>query len=131
MLRVKSSLTRDLDELIHRVIGAAIEVHRVLGPGYLERIYEEALCHELKLRGIGFERQKDVTVEYKDLCIQGQRIDLVIEGALVIELKAIDEIPPVHEARLLSYMKTLNVRAGLIINFKVKQLKAGIRRYVL
>jgi GxxExxY protein len=116
MLRVKSSLPQETDELIHRVIGAAIEVHRILGPGYLECVYEEALCHEFKLHGIRFERQKDVVVEYKDIQIRGQRIDLVVEDALILELKAVDEIPPVHEAKLLSYMKTLNVRAGLMIN---------------
>jgi GxxExxY protein len=87
--------------------------------------------HEFKLHGIRFERQKDVVVEYKDIQIRGQRIDLVVEDALILELKAVDEIPPVHEAKLLSYMKTLTVRAGLMINFKVKQLKEGVRRYVL
>jgi GxxExxY protein len=130
-LRIESSLPDDVEELIHRIIGAAIEVHRCLGPGFLESIYERALCHELGLRGIGYESQKEILVPYKGINIPGQRLDLLVEGKLVLELKAVDEIAPIHEAQLLSYLKTTGIRAGLIINFRVRQLKSGIRRMVL
>jgi GxxExxY protein len=129
-LRMESSLPSDLDDLIHRVIGAALEVHRQLGPGFLESIYERAVCHELDLRGIRYECQKDIVVPYKDLAISGQRLDLLVEGCLVIELKAVDAISPLHEAQIISYLKATGCRAGLILNFQVTQLRAGIRRLV-
>jgi GxxExxY protein len=130
-MRIESSLTKDLDQLIHDVIGATIEVHRILGPGFLETVYETALCHELTLRGIRFEKQKDVAVPYKDILIPGQRVDLVVEGKLILELKTVDAFAPIHQAVLLSYMKASGIRAGLLINFKSTQLKSGIKRLVL
>ena len=130
-LRIESNLSDELEELISKVIGCAIEVHRHLGPGYIESIYDRALCHELHGNGLSFERQKDIFVPYKDIVIPGQRLDLIVEKQLVIELKAIDSISTVHEAQLLSYLKSTGLRAGLIINFKVQQLKFGIKRMVL
>jgi len=130
-LRVASALPEKQENLINKVIGAAIEVHQNLGPGFLESIYERALCHELQLQGIPFEKQVEIQVPYKEISIPGQRLDLIIDSFLILELKAVEEISPVHEAQLLSYLKSTGLKVGLIINFKVKQLKSGIRRMVL
>jgi len=130
-LRIASDLPEKHEQLIRRVIGAAIEVHRHLGPGFLESIYERALSHELKLQAIPFEKQVEILVPYKDISIPGQRIDLIIDEFLVLELKAVEDILPIHEAQLLSYLKSTELKIGLIINFKVKQLKSGIRRIIL
>jgi GxxExxY protein len=130
-LRIASSLPKEHEKLIQRVIGAAIEVHRHLGPGFLESIYERALCHELKLQAIPFEKQVEILVPYKDISIPGQRVDLIIDEFLVLELKAVEDILPIHEAQLLSYLKSTELKIGLIINFKVTQLKSGIRRIIL
>lgn len=130
-LRLESNLPKDIEELVHKVIGAAIEVHRHLGPGFLESIYEEALCYEMTLQGIKFERQKEIEIKYKDIHIKGQRLDVLVDNCLILELKAIDEIAPIHEAQLLSYLKTTGFRIGLIINFKVQQLRLGIKRIIL
>ena len=120
----------DLEELISSVIGAAIEVHRHLGPGFLESIYEQALCFELIERDISFERQKEIAVPYKGNRLTGQRLDLLVGARLVVELKAVEQILPIHEAQTLSYLKALGLRAGLLLNFNVKQLKYGIKRLV-
>ena len=130
-LRVASSLSEEQEQLIKKVIGVAIEVHRHLGPGFIENIYERALCYELQLQGIPFEKQVEISVPYKDISIPGQRLDLIIDKCLIIELKAVEEIIPIHEAQLLSYLKSTGLKVGLIINFKAKQLKSGIRRIVL
>ena len=118
------------DQLAHAVIGAAIEVHRHLGPGFTEALYEEALCIELRLRGIPFERQKPVAVEYKGECIGQGRIDLLIGDRLVVELKAVKAIPPVDVGRVLSYLKATGRRLALLINFNVPMLKDGVQRLV-
>lgn len=122
---------REIDELAHAVIGAAIEVHRVLGPGFLEEVYEQALCVELRRRGIPFERQKATKVEYKGEYVGEGRLDLLVDDRLVVELKAVREVAPIHTAIVLSYLKTIGRRLGLLINFKVPQLRSGIRRVVL
>ena len=114
------------------IIVAAIEVHRHLGPGLLESAYEECLCHELHLRGLVFERQVSLPVSYKGLQLDcGYRIDLVVGQEVVIELKAVDKILPVHEAQLLTYLKISGKRVGLLINFNVPLLTQGIIRRVL
>jgi GxxExxY protein len=118
------------EELARQIIGAAIEVHRLLGPGFLESVYERALCHELTLRGIAFERQKDLIVCYKDLEITGQRLDLLVGARVIAELKTVETLAPIHQAQLLSYLKAMGLRLGLIINFKVLVLKDGIKRVV-
>jgi GxxExxY protein len=112
------------------VIGAAIEVHRHLGPGYLESIYEEALAHELRLRSIAFERQPSVCVTYKGIDIGESRLDLLVEGEVLVELKAVTQVLPLHRAQLLSYLKMTDHRFGLLINFNVRLLRDGIIRLV-
>ena len=119
------------DDVTERIIGAAIEVHRLLGPGLLESIYEQALCHELAVRGVGFERQVPIDVVYKDLRISGQRLDLVVEGQVIVEIKSLSALPDVAEAQILSYLKAAGLKRGLIINFGAKLLVSGIKRYSL
>ena len=130
-LRIVSTLSEKHEQLINKVIGAAIEVHRHLGPGFLESIYERALYYELQSQGIQFETQVEILVPYKEISISGQRLDLIIEKFLILELKAVEAILPIHEAQLMSYLKSTGLKVGLIINFRVKRLKAGIRRIVL
>jgi GxxExxY protein len=122
-----------LEPLAEKVIGAAIEVHRTLGPGLLESAYEECLCHELHLRDIAFQRQVPLPVKYKNVSLDcGYRIDLIVEDAIILELKCIEHILPVHEAQLLTYLKLASKRVGLILNFHVAQLvRGGIVRKVL
>jgi len=121
--------TQSFNELTERVIGACIEIHRVLGPGLLESAYEECLCYELSRGGIKFERQKPLPVHYKEVNLEcGYRLDLVVEQKLIVELKAVDEIAPIHEAQLLTYLKLSGLTLGLLINFNVPVLKAGIKR---
>ncbi len=122
---------REIDELASAVIGAAIEVHRVLGPGFLESVYEEALAVELELRGIEFERQKSVHLDYKGHSIGEGRLDLFVKDRLVVELKAVDTMAPIHTAQIMSYLKALDLPLGLLINFKVSLLKHGIKRVIL
>jgi GxxExxY protein len=121
----------DLDRLAHAVIGAAIEVHRVLGPGFLECVYEEALCVELRLRDVPFERQVPLAVDYKGYPVGESRIDLLVGGKLVVELKAVDRLGPINSAQVLSYLKATGCQLGLLINFNVLMLKDGIKRIVL
>ncbi len=113
------------------LLDAAFEVHTILGAGFLERVYEEALCYELMLRRAPFERQKEIVVPYKDHMIEGQRLDLLVGGLVIAEIKAVDEIHPVHQAQLMSYLKATGLRLGFLINFNVPHLREGIRRIVL
>jgi GxxExxY protein len=118
-------------DLTHRIIGAAIEVHRQLGPGLLESAYEECLCRELQLRHIKFDRQKPIPIVYKDVKLQCvYRIDILVEGSIVLELKSIEQLSPIHEAVVLTYLKLSGNTLGLLINFHVPVLKDGIRRYI-
>jgi len=113
------------------VIGACIEIHKAIGPGLLESAYEECLCHELRLAGLGFERQKPLPVSYKGVKLDcGYRIDLVVEGKLIVELKTVQELLPIHEAQLLTYLKLSGLAVGLLINFNVPVLRRGIKRIV-
>jgi GxxExxY protein len=120
----------ELDLLAHAVIGAAIEVHRRLGPGFLESVYELALCTELQLRGIGFERQVPIPIEYKGRLVGEGILDVVVGERLVVELKAVDKLLRVHKAQVISYLKASGLRLGLLVNFKVPVLVQGIRRVV-
>ena len=122
---------KEIDGLASVVIGAAIEVHRVLGPGYLESVYEEALAVELELSGIAFQRQKAIGVDYKGHTVGEGRVDLLVGGRLVVELKAVDDLAPIHAAQVMSYLKSLGLPLGLLINFNVPLLKHGIKRIVL
>ena len=119
----------DINHLTGKVIGAAIEVHKTLGPGLLESAYEECLCRELQLSKFSYERQKSLPVEYKGVMLDcGYRLDLVVEGKLIVELKSCDTLQPIHEAQLLTYLKLTNIKVGLLINFNVPVLKDGIKR---
>ena len=130
MLFPKEDYSRD--PLTEKIIGAAIEVHRNLGPGLLESVYEQCLCYELGQLGLSIVRQQAMPVKYKNLTFDvGFRIDVVVEGQVILELKVVNEILPIHEAQLLTYMKLSNVRRGMILNFNVHLMKDGIRRLVL
>ena len=114
------------------VIGCAIEVHKVLGPGLLESAYEESFCFELRQGGIPFERQKHLPIEYKgNLLDCGYRLDLVVDNRLILELKSCAKVEAIHKAQLLTYLKLTGIRTGLLINFNVPVLKDGIKRLVL
>ena len=121
---------RELDAIARVVIGAALEVHHVLGPGFLESVYEDALAIELELCGISFERQKIVSVSYKGRQIGEGRSDFLVERSLIVELKAADRLLPVHQAQVLSYLKATGCRLGLLINFHENQLRQGVKRIV-
>ena len=121
-----------LNRLTGLIIGCCIEVHRALGPGLLESVYEECLSFEMSEKGLKFERQKEVPIVYKGVRLNsGYRIDLLVEEKVIIELKSVDRILPVHKAQILSYMKLINSEIGLLINFNVPVLKNGIDRFVL
>lgn len=122
--------SEELDSLARQVIGAAIEVHRILGPGLLESLYEEALCIELGLREIAFVRQPAIDLCYKGCPVGSGRLNLLVGGALVVELKAVEALAAVHSAQMLSYLKTGGYHLGLLINFNVPVLRDGIKRFV-
>jgi GxxExxY protein len=127
----RAALDPELEELARKVIGAAIEVHRCLGPGYSEPVYDEAVAIELTLRGIPFERQALFALEYKGHSIGKGRLDFLIAGRLVLELKAVEELAPVHRAQVLSYFQAKKLKLGLLVNFTSAVLKDGIRRVIL
>jgi len=122
---------REAERLGRELLNAAFEVHTALGAGFLERVYQDALCQELTLRRMTFEREKPIVVSYKGLDIKGQRLDLVIGGLVIAELKAATSIHPLHQAQLISYLKATGLRLGFIINFNVAHLKDGIQRVVV
>lgn len=119
-------------DLTEQIIGAAIEVHRELGPGLLESAYEQCLRHELSLRGLAVRHQVDLPVKYKGISLDcGYRVDLIVEEQIIIELKTVDKIAPVHEAQLLTYLRLSGKKIGLLLNFNCSVLKSGIKRMVL
>ncbi|MBL8850355.1 MAG: GxxExxY protein [Planctomycetaceae bacterium] len=119
------------EDLSHAIIGAAIEVHRVLGPGLLESAYLECLCREFSLRRLSFERKVKLPVGYKGLRLDcGYEMDLVVDGKVVIEIKSVEKLAPVHEAQLLTYLKISGMRLGLLMNFNTVLLTDGIKRIV-
>ncbi len=122
---------QELNVLTERVIGCAIEVHRRLGPGLLEGIYERAMCIELELAGLQYERQVVFPVTYRGQVIGEQRIDLAVEGLIIVELKAVERFDPVFEAQILSYLRFTGLRLGLLISFNTRLLHEGVRRFVL
>jgi GxxExxY protein len=130
MENIKTQAEREkLNELSGKVIGLCIEIHRELGPGLLESAYEECLAYELSKAGLAFERQRPLPVRYKEVHLDcGYRLDFVIEGALIVELKAVTELHPIHEAQLLTYLKLDKKSLGLLINFNVPALKKGVKR---
>jgi GxxExxY protein len=119
------------DLLTERIIASAIEVHRLLGPGLLESSYEEALCHEFGLRGISFERQKEVDIFYKEKIIKGQRLDLVVNGEVVVEIKSVRRLEDVFSAQVLSYLKSTGLNRALLINFGGERLIDGVKCFSL
>ncbi|MFV9645656.1 MAG: GxxExxY protein [Desulfobacterales bacterium] len=122
----------EFDELSNKVIGCALEVHRNLGPGLLESTYEQCLAYEMKAAGMAFKLQYPLPVQYKSIKLDcGYRIDLLVNEAIIVELKSVDKILPIHQAQLLTYMKLVDISIGLLINFNVKYLKDGIKRMVL
>jgi GxxExxY protein len=122
---------QSIDNITEKIIGAAITVHRELGPGLLESAYEECVCFELSQLGLGFERQVPLPVHYKEVKLDcGYRMDIVVELLVIVELKAVERIIPVHEAQLLSYLKLAKLRVGLLLNFHTPVLKSGLKRIV-
>lgn len=121
----------EFSELSNRVIGCAIEVHRELGPGLLESTSEQCLANEFNLNGINFKTQHALPVEYKGLQLDcGYRVDVLVEGEIILELKSVEELKGVHEAQLLTYMKLAKIKHGFLINFNVKRLKLGLKSFV-
>jgi len=124
-------MNEDSGDLTRRIIGAAIEVHRQLGPGLLESAYEECLCYELSLRRLAFERQKPLPIDYKGLRLHcAYRLDLIVDDKVIVEIKAMDGLLPIHTAQLLTYLKAAGKELGLLINFNVPILRSGIKRIV-
>jgi GxxExxY protein len=130
-LQVASPLSAEEERVIHQVIGAAIAVHRALGPGFLETIYRKAMCIALQKRSLPFECERAIDVTYEGIPISGQRIDLIVGGLVVVELKAVSQLEEIHRAQLISYLRTTRLRAGLLLNFRVRVLTEGLRRVVL
>lgn len=130
-LRIASNLSEELEDLIHATIGAFMAVHRELGAGMSDGVYAGACRVELTMRGLPFESEKSVPVRYRDTLLCHQRIDLLVAGRLVVEIKSVEQIHPVHVAQVVSYLKLTGARAGLLVNFNVPMLKQGIRRVVL
>jgi len=122
----------EMNQLTGQTIGAAIDVHKTLGPGLLESAYEECLCHEFDLKQIRYSRQQDLPVKYKGVKLDcGYRIDLMVEDLVILELKSVDSLEPIHDAQLLTYLKLTGLKVGLLINFNVPVLKQGIKRLIL
>ena len=119
-----------LDRLAYAIIGAALEVHKALGPGFLESVYEEALCVELELRGIPFVRQAAVSVAYKGHAVGEGKVDLLVDDAIVVELKAVEALASIHDAQVISYLKATGFHLGLLNNFNARALKDGLKRLV-
>jgi len=121
----------NINQLSSKIIGAAIEVHKTLGPGLLESAYEQCLCHELSIQGLLFEKQKPLSIDYKGQKLDcGYRLDIVVEKAVIIELKSCEKIEPIHKAQLLTYLKLSGLNLGLILNFNVSLMRDGIVRIV-
>jgi GxxExxY protein len=128
---ISSTLPPETELIITRVIGCALTVHRELGPGFLESIYATALCVELKADGLPFERERPVSVNYRGTIIPGQRVDLIVANAVIVEIKSVARLDPIFQAKLISYLRTTSLRAGLLINFNGTFLKEGVKRVVL
>jgi GxxExxY protein len=131
MLRISTPLSEDLETLVHDTIGCCIAVHRELGPGLLEAIYSKAICRELTAAGIHFEREKRYPVMYRGELLCEQCLDFVVADQLVLEIKSVEHLVPLHHSQLLNYMRVAHLRVGLLINFNVAVLRDGVRRKVL
>ena len=129
--RVDSPLSAEAEWVMRQTIGCAIAVHRALGPGFLESIYRKAMCIELENRRLSYEKERSIHVTYRGIEIPGQRVDLIVGGLIVVELKSVLQLDEVHRAQVISYLRTTGLRGGLLINFRVRVLKDGLRRIVL
>ena len=129
--RAVSPLSDQIEDLLHRIIGCALEVHTRLGGGYLEAVYHKAMCMELRHQGLAFATEHCVEIEYRGELIHAQRIDLVVENQVILELKSVDRLHPVHQGQLVSYLRALKLRAGFLINFNTDHLRGSIRRVVI
>jgi len=130
-VRVPSPLSAHAELAMSETIGCAIRVHRELGPGFLESIYRKAMCVELEASGLSYEAERPVLVRYRHASISGQRVDLIVENAIVVELKSVTHLDKIHLAQVISYLRTTGLRGGLLINFRVPVLRHGLRRVVL
>jgi len=130
-LHEKERIKNETTEATESFIACAIEVHSALGPGLLESVYEEALAHEFTLRGVNYEKQKEISLKFKGKEIGKHRIDFLVENSVVMELKAVESIHKIFEAQLLTYLRATNKQVGLLINFNVERLKDGIKRMIL
>lgn len=128
--RATSPLGPDLEALVTRVMDCAFAVHRGLGPGFRETIYKQALCLEMNSQGLRFEREKAIEVRYREWRIPGQRLDLLVEGLVLVEIKSVPRLRKIHASQVLSYLRTLDLRIGLLINFKAGVLKDGFKRVI-
>ena len=131
MLRIESPLSADLEALVHRTIGCCITVHRELGPGLVEAVYQRAVCIEIETAGISFECEKQCPILYRGKRIYSHRLDIVVSGQILLELKAVDRVHAVHRSQVLSCLRASKLRIGLLINFNVAVLPNGIHRIVL
>jgi GxxExxY protein len=130
-LMISSTLPEETEAVVAEIIGCALTVHRVLGPGFLESIYATALSLELSVKGIAFERERSISVSYRGTAIAGQRVDFIVANSVIVEVKAVARLDPIFQAKLISYLKTTGLRAGLLINFNSMLLKEGLKRIVL
>ena len=128
--RAESPLTPDQEAMVRDIIGAAIDAHKALGPGFLEGVYDRALPIALLARGLPFERQREIPITFKGEVLCTHRLDLVVANLVVVEIKAVKRIRPIHRAQILSYLKASNYRVGLLMNFNVKLMVEGIERFV-
>ena len=130
-LRIRSSLPPQVDLVVTRTIGCAIAVHRALGPGFLELIYRKAMCVELAAQRLSFVSERSINVMYRGVAITGQRLDLLVESCLIVELKCVERFDDIHRLQVISYLRTTGLRAALLVNFKVPVLRRGLMRIVL
>ncbi len=131
LTRVNSDLPADTEQAAERIIGCAIEVHRQLGPGFLEGIYHDALAIELETAGLQFQREVPIILKYRNRPLRPHRLDLIVEDRIIVELKAVEQVDRIHRAQLMSYLRASGIRLGLLMNFNVEILKSSIRRVVM
>ncbi len=123
---------KNINDITYKIIGCAYEVHKILGPGLLESTYETCLCYELEKQGLKFEKQKKLMINYKGTTLDnGYRIDILVEDSIILELKSVENLLPIHTAQILTYLKLSEHKLGLLINFNVANLQNGIHRYIL
>lgn len=130
MLRIESPLPPEIEEVVTKVVDVGFTVHRVLGPGFKEKIYERAFCLELDSRSLKFECEKQIEVKYKNWRIPGQKVDLIVADLVLVELKAVPQLRKLHHRQVLSYLKTMDLRIGLLVNFNVSLFKTGVKRVI-